>query len=283
LSEFSQAALEVTILGCGASAGVPRADGNWGACDPDEPRNRRSRCSLLVRRRSPDGETSVIGAETSVIVDAAPEFRLQATAAGVRRLDALLLTHDHADQCHGIDDIRAFAIHQRARIACWSDVATRATLMSRFGYVFEGEGIYPAIADLNLVPAHGQAWEIVGPSGPIPVTTFDQDHGPVRSLGYRFGSIAYSSDLVDLPEASFAALEGLDLWIVDALRYTPHPTHAHLDKTLAWIARVRPRRAILTNMHIDLDYGELVRRLPAGVAPAYDGLAVEVPLEPARP
>jgi phosphoribosyl 1,2-cyclic phosphate phosphodiesterase len=275
LSEASQARLEVTILGCGASAGVPRADGNWGACDPAEPRNRRSRCSLMVRRRAADGP------ETTVVVDATPEFRLQVNAAGVRRLDALLLTHDHADQCHGIDDIRAFAISQRSRIACWADAPTRATLMSRFGYVFSGEGIYPAIADLHPVPPHGEAWEIAGPSGAIPVVTFDQDHGPLRSLGYRFGSVAYSSDLVDLPEASFAALEGLDVWIVDALRYTPHPTHAHLEKTLSWIERVKPRQAILTNMHIDLDYGELSRRLPAGVIPAYDGLTFEVPTGPA--
>ncbi|HXV01240.1 MAG TPA: MBL fold metallo-hydrolase [Caulobacteraceae bacterium] len=270
--------LEVTVLGCGASAGVPRADGNWGACDPAEPRNRRSRCSLLVRRLSDAGPDNA----TTLIVDATPEFRLQANAAGVRRLDALLFTHDHADQCHGIDDIRAFAMAQRARIACWMDAATRTTLLNRFGYVFEGQGIYPAIADLHHVPGHGHAWEIAGPSGAIPVVTFDQDHGPVRSLGYRFGSIAYSSDLVDLPEASFAALEGLDIWIVDALRYTPHPTHAHLAKTLDWIERVRPKRAILTNMHIDLDYGELGRRLPAGVEPAYDGLTVALPLRPAK-
>jgi phosphoribosyl 1,2-cyclic phosphate phosphodiesterase len=267
--------LQVTILGCGASGGVPRADGNWGACDPADPRNRRSRCSLMVRRRSEQGP------ETTLVVDAAPEFRLQANAAGIRRLDALLLTHDHADQCHGIDDIRAFALIQRARIACWMDEATKVSLLKRFGYVFEGEGFYPAIADIHPVPPHGAQWEITGPSGPIPVTTFDQDHGGVRSLGYRFGDIAYSSDLVDLPEASFAALEGLDVWIVDALRYTPHPTHAHVDLALAWIERVKPRRAILTNMHIDLDYEELARRLPDGVTPAVDGMTVELELRAA--
>jgi phosphoribosyl 1,2-cyclic phosphate phosphodiesterase len=266
--------LEVTILGCGSSAGVPRADGNWGACDPGEPRNRRSRCSLMVRRPSPDGPT----AATTLIVDAAPELRLQANAAGIRRLDALLLTHDHADQCHGIDDIRAFAIVQRARIGCWMDAATAASLDARFSYLFHGEGLYPAIADAHFTPPHGEAWEIAGPSGSIPVMTFDQDHGGVRSLGYRFGDIAYSSDLVDLPESSFAALEGLDVWIVDALRYAPHPTHAHVDKALAWIERVRPRRAILTNMHIDLDFAELTRRLPQGVEPAYDGLTVNIKL-----
>ncbi|HEY7851517.1 MAG TPA: MBL fold metallo-hydrolase [Caulobacteraceae bacterium] len=261
----------MAILGCGASGGVPRADGAWGACDPANPRNRRSRCSLMVRRRSPNGPA----AETTLVVDAAPEFRLQANAAGIRRLDSLLLTHDHADQCHGIDDIRAFALVQRARIACWMDEVTAASLLKRFAYIFEGEGFYPAIADIHPIPAHGEPWEISGPSGPSPVTTFDQDHGAVRSLGYRFGGVAYSSDVVDLPKASFAALEGLDLWIVDALRYAPHPTHAHLDMALAWIERVKPRQAILTNMHIDLDYDELARRLPPGVTPAYDGMIIE--------
>ena len=265
--------LEFVILGCGSSAGVPRADGDWGVCDPTDPRNRRSRCSLMVRRRAEAGP------ETTLVVDASPEFRLQTSAAGARRLDALLLTHDHADQCHGIDDIRAFALVQRARIACWMDTATAASLDRRFGYIFHGEGPYPAIADLNLVQPHGEAWEIAGPSGPITVTTFEQDHGHLNSLGYRFGPVAYSSDVVDLPESSFEALKGVDTWILDALRYTPHPTHAHVDKALAWIERVKPRQAILTNMHIDLDYAELAGRLPPGVIPAYDGMRLEAELK----
>jgi phosphoribosyl 1,2-cyclic phosphate phosphodiesterase len=264
--------LEITILGCGSSAGVPRADGNWGVCDPAEPKNRRSRCSLMVRRPAHAGQDG----ETTLIVDAAPEFRQQCVAAGVKRLDALLITHDHADQCHGIDDIRAFALIQRRRIPCWTDHATRPSLLRRFGYVFEGEGDYPAIADLNTTPPHGDDWAVEGPSGPIPITTFDQDHGPVRSLGYRFGNVAYSGDVVGLPEESMGALEGLDLWIVDALREHPHPTHAHVEMALDWIARLKPRRAILTNMHIDLDYQTLARRLPSGVEPAYDGMRIVV-------
>jgi phosphoribosyl 1,2-cyclic phosphate phosphodiesterase len=262
--------LQAVIMGCGSSAGVPRADGDWGNCDPSNPRNRRSRCSLMVRRRA------VEGPETTLIVDAAPEFRLQTNAAAVKRLDALLLTHDHADQCHGLDDIRAFAIAQRQRIPVWMDDDTAASLDARFGYVFRGQGLYPAIADLNRVPPTGESWQIEGPSGPIPIEAFDQDHGGVRSLGYRFGPIAYSSDLVELPEESFEALRGVQVWIVDALRDRPHPTHAHVDKALAWIERVKPARAILTNMHIDLDYAELASRLPAGVEPAYDGLSIEV-------
>ena len=264
--------LEIVILGCGSSAGVPRADGDWGACDPADPRNRRSRCSLLVRRVG-EGKGDP---RTTLVVDAAPEFRLQTSGAGVRRLDALLLTHDHADQCHGLDDIRAFALIQRQRIPCWMDEAASATLLSRFGYVFHGQGPYPAIADLRQVPPHGQGWEIFGPSGAIPIVNFHQGHGWSTSLGYRFGDIAYSSDVVDLPEESFALLEGLDVWIVDALRYAPHPTHAHVDKALGWIERVRPKRAILTNLHIDLDYAELAARLPPNVEPAVDGLRLEV-------
>lgn len=261
--------LEITILGCGSSGGVPRADGDWGACDPSDPRNARSRCSLLVRRQ---GET-MDSPRTTAIVDTSPDLRLQTAKAGVTRLDAVLLTHDHADQIHGIDDVRAFFIRQRARIPCWSDASTQVSLMRRFGYIFEPEGGYPAICTDHRLPPHGEAWAVDGPSGAIPIVTFDQDHGGVRSVGYRFGGVAYSSDVVDLDEAAFAALEDLDVWIVDALRWREHPTHAHVDKALDWIARVRPRRAILTNMHIDLDFRDLASKLPPGVEPAYDGLS----------
>ncbi len=269
------ASLEITVLGCGSSGGVPRADGTFGACDPMERRNWRSRCSLMVRRMA---EGAGPEAWTTVVVDASPEFRLQAAAAGARRLDALLLTHEHADQCHGLDDIRAFALRQGGPIACWMDAPTQAVLLRRFDYAFQGSRLYPAIAQARLAPAHGETWDIEGPSGVVPATTFAQAHGDIMSLGFRFGSFAYSSDLVDLPEESFAALVGLDLWIVDALRYMPHPTHAHVDKTLGWIERLRPKRAILTNLHIDLDYAELAARLPTGVEPAYDGLRIELPL-----
>lgn len=260
--------LEITILGCGSSGGVPRADGEWGACDPDDPKNFRSRCSMLVRRLGEGAER-----ETTVVVDTSPDFRLQSAYAGVKRLDAVLLTHDHADQVHGLDDVRAFFLRQRGqRIHTHMDAATHETMMRRFGYIFEGEAGYPAICEAKALPPHGAPFHIDGPSGPVPVVTFDQDHGAVRSVGYRFGDVAYSSDLVDLDDAAFAALEGLDVWIVDALRYRPHPTHAHLERTLGWIERARPKRAILTNMHIDMDYAKLAAELPPGVEPAYDGL-----------
>jgi phosphoribosyl 1,2-cyclic phosphate phosphodiesterase len=264
--------LEITILGSGSSGGVPRADGNWGVCDPADPRNRRDRCSMMIRRPSEEGPERW----TTAIIDASPEFRLQTAAAGAKRLDALLMTHDHADQSHGIDDIRAFAMRQRARVPCHLDAATEATMLRRFGYIFHGEKGYPAISDLVRIPEHGARWTVQGPSGAIPVVTFDQDHGEVRSVGYRFGGVAYSSDVLSLPDEAFEALRDLDLWIVDALRYTPHPTHAHVERTLGWIEQLKPRRAILTNLHIDLDYAELAARLPAGVEPAYDGMRIEL-------
>ena len=266
--------LEFVILGSGSSGGVPRADGDWGACDPSDPRNRRSRCAMLVRRKSPQGPEH----ETTVLVDTSPDLRLQTAAAGVRRLDAVLLTHDHADQTHGIDDVRAFAIRAMRRIPVHMDQATHDSMSRRFGYIFRGGDGYPAICQDHLIPPHGQAWTIEGPSGAIPVTTFDQDHGGMRSVGYRFGPLAYSSDVVDLPEQAFEALAGVQVWIVDALRYRPHPTHAHLEKTLAWIERVRPQRAILTNMHIDMDFNALCEILPKGVEPAFDGMTLSLDL-----
>ena len=264
--------LEFTILGCGSSGGVPRADGNWGACDPAEPRNRRSRCSMLVRRKA-----AVEGApETSVLIDTSPELRQQAAAAGLERVDAVLFTHDHADQTHGIDDLRAFWIRQRRRTPCYMDAFTYERLMHRFNYIFEGEGGYPPICDALRLPPLGTDLEIDGPSGGFSVSTFDQDHGPIRSVGYRIGDVAYSSDVVDFPPEAMHALRGLKVWIIDALRITPHPTHAHLQRTLDWIAQVKPERAILTNMHIDLDYRTLLENLPSGVEPAYDGLMFQV-------
>jgi phosphoribosyl 1,2-cyclic phosphate phosphodiesterase len=271
--------LEVTILGCGSSGGVPRADGNWGICDPADPRNNRSRCSMMIRRPSEEGPERW----TTVVVDTAPEFRIQTAAAGATRLDALLLTHDHADQSHGIDDIRAFAMRQRARIPVHVDPPTAETMLRRFGYVFLGEKGYPAIADLVAIPPHGETWQVDGPSGAIPIVTFDQDHGEVRSVGYRFGPVAYSSDVLALDEAAFEALAGVELWIVDALRYTPHPTHAHVERTLGWIERLKPRQAILTNLHIDLDYEELTARLPPDVQPAYDGMRITIQIDDSFP
>lgn len=267
--------LEITILGSGSSGGVPRADGNWGACDPANPLNRRSRCSLLVRRAGEDPP----GGWTTVLVDTSPELRQQCAAAGARRMDGVLFTHDHADQTHGIDDLRAFALTQRRRVPCWMDEATEGQLKHRFGYIFEDQHGYPAICEARRLPASGEPFSIDGPSGPVPVVGYDQDHGFMPSLGFRFGPVGYSSDLVRMPESAFEVLAGVEVFIVDALRDTPHPTHAHVALALEWIARIKPRRAILTNLHIDLDFEDLRRRLPEGVEPAYDGLRFTVGLD----
>ena len=263
--------LEIVILGCGSSGGVPRGDGDWGACDPAEPKNYRTRCSALIRRHGPDGITSVL-------IDTSPDLRAQMLAAGVRSIDAVLYTHDHADQTHGIDDPRVFAMRKRQRVPAWMDAATRAALTQRFDYIFETVQGYPAIVEARDVPPHGVPWTIEGAGGPVPVVTFDQAHGPIRSVGYRLGPIAYSSDVSDIDDAALEAVRGCDLWVVDALRFTPHPTHAHVDKALDWIARAEVKRAVLTNLHIDLDYNDLRAKVPANVEVAYDGWSVRLPL-----
>jgi phosphoribosyl 1,2-cyclic phosphate phosphodiesterase len=266
--------LEFTVLGCGSSGGVPRADGNWGACDPTDPRNRRTRCSLLVRRPSDQPEAPA----TTLVVDTSPDFSPQLAASGARRLDAALFTHDHADQSHGIDDLRVFWASMGRRIPCYFDRDCKASLTRRFDYVFDGALGYPAICEAHEIPPHGAPWAIEGPSGAIPIRTFDQEHGPIRSVGYRFGDVAYSPDVSDLPPEALPALSGLKLWIVDALRWTPHPTHFTVEKALAWIAELKPERAILTNLHVDLDYATLAAQLPDNVEPAYDGMRVAVRL-----
>ena len=207
-----------------------------------------------------------------------PDFRQQMLMAGVRRVDGVLYTHDHADQTHGIDDLRVFAAHARRRIPAWMDEATRTALTRRFDYIFESQHGYPAIVEARSVPSHGEIWSVTGPGGDLPVVTFDQAHGPIRSVGYRFGPVAYSSDVSDIPEDSFAALQGVKVWIVDALRLRPHPTHAHLDLALQWAERVRPELTILTNLHQDMDYEALRAQLPPGVVPAYDQMELNLTL-----
>ena len=263
--------LTVKILGSGCSTGVPRVDGYWGACDPANPKNRRSRCSAWFGLLDGEGLTSVV-------IDTAPDFREQMIRAAVPHIDAILWTHDHADQTHGLDDMRAFTFARGRPIDGYMDEATYTTLIRRFGYIYMGNLGYPPVCEPNLVPPHGTQWSISGEGGDLPVITFDQAHGPIRSVGYRIGDIAYSSDISGLPEKSFEALKGLKVWIVDALRYKPHPTHSHLEQTLRWIERVKPQRAILTNLHQDMDYEALKAILPTGVEPAYDQLDVKVSL-----
>lgn len=267
----------ITLLGAGSSAGVPRIGGDWGACDPNEPRNQRSRGGLLVQQWQ--GEPGDPLEATTVLIDTSPDLRAQLLAADVKRVDAVLYSHDHADQTHGIDDLRAFYITHRARIPVYMDEVTRASLHQRFGYCFKSENGYPAILDDAGALTPGVPLRVSGPGGSIQALPLAQDHGGVVSLGFRFGQAAYSNDVVALRQEVLSALTGLDLWIVDALRHKPHPTHAHLAQTLAWIGQVRPKHAVLTNMHIDLDYRTLAAELPPGVEPGYDGWRIELPVE----
>ncbi len=262
--------LKFTILGCGSSGGVPRPALGWGDCDPNNPKNRRQRTSLLVERWN--GPSA-----TRVLVDTSPDLREQLLAAQVDWLDAVLFTHPHADHTHGIDDLRALVIKHRRRVDVYLDEQTGAAMRARFGYCFKsppGSEYPPIVTEHRLNP--GRAVTIQGPAGAITALPFLQEHGDIASLGFRFGGLAYSCDLSDLPGESIAALQGLDVWVVDALRYRPHPSHFSVGEALAWIERIKPRRAILTNLHSDLDFDELRAKLPPHVQPAYDGLAVEL-------
>ncbi|WP_128254444.1 MBL fold metallo-hydrolase [Falsirhodobacter deserti] len=256
-----------TILGCGSSGGVPRLGGHWGSCDPANPKNRRRRCSMLVERDGPDGTTRVL-------IDTTPDMRDQLLDAGVGTLDAVVFTHPHADHVHGIDDLRQIVFNTGTRLPVWADQQTQDALFSRFAYAFVQPvgSSYPPICDLH--PIDG-AFEVRGAGGPIPFLPFRADHGAIHALGFRIGNVAYLPDAVDIPEESWPALENLDLFIVDALRRNPHPSHAHLALTLEWIARAAPARAILTNMHLDMDYDTLLGELPAHVRPAFDGMRIE--------
>jgi phosphoribosyl 1,2-cyclic phosphate phosphodiesterase len=258
--------LRFTILGCGSSGGVPRLGGHWGACDPANPKNTRRRCSMLVQRDGPGGTTTVL-------IDTSPDLRDQLLGAGIGRLDGVVYTHSHADHVHGIDDLRMIVFNMRKRLPVWADGDTQNALISRFGYAFvQPEGSpYPPILDMNTISG---PFEVPGPGGPIPFRPFRVGHGSIDSLGFRMGSLAYLPDVADIPEPAWAELGGLETWVVDALRREPHPTHSHLAQTLEWIARAAPERAVLTNMHIDLDYETVAAETPEHVRPAHDGLVL---------
>jgi phosphoribosyl 1,2-cyclic phosphate phosphodiesterase len=263
--------LTFTILGCGSSGGVPRPALGWGACDPANPKNRRRRTSLLVERRDGAGVTRVL-------VDTSPDLREQLLDAGVDNLDAVFFTHEHADHTHGIDDLRSLFIRRRRPIDAYLDERTAQVMRARFGYCFKappGSEYPPILTEHALIG--GRAVTIWGEGGPINALPLVQEHGDIPSLGFRFGRLAYSCDLSSLPPESAAALAGIEVWIVDALRYRPHPSHFSVDDALAWIARIRPARAILTNLHADLDYAALHAQLPAHVEPAFDGLTLALP------
>ncbi len=258
----------ITILGCGSSGGVPRVGSGWGAADPGEPKNRRRRCSILVEQ----GEGA---ATTRVLVDASPDLREQLLDAEVTRLDAVILTHDHADHTHGIDDLRPLVIHMRRRIPIYIDEVTSAVMNERFGYCFRsppGSGYPPIVEERRIV--HGEPLTIDGPGGAVSAIPFPMVHGSIEALGFRFGDIAYASDVSAMPAESVEQIRGLDILILDALRYTPHPTHFSVTEALALIEEVKPRRAVLTNLHTDIDYATLSAELPAHITLAFDGMVV---------
>ena len=256
--------MRVTMLGCGPSWGVPRIGDDWGACDPAEPRNRRRRVSILVE----DGGSALL-------VDTSPDLRQQLLDAAVRRVDAVLFTHAHADHLHGIDDLRSVNRMMQKALPIYADPKTLDEIRRRFGYVLTPPR--PDALALFYKPVL-EATTITGPfeAAGIAVTPFAQDHGFSQSLGFRFGRFAYSTDVIRLDDEAFAVLAGVETWIVDCIRREPHVTHSHLEQTLAWIARLKPRRAILTHMDESLDYEALRRTLPPGVEPGYDGLVIEV-------
>jgi len=258
--------MKITILGCGGSGGVPFADGtpggNWGVCDPNNPRNRRRRVSILVEQGG-----------TALLVDTSPDLRLQLLDSGTERIDTVLFTHAHADHCHGLDELRAMANARGGPIDAYMDSTTRELLTRRFGYAFTSRHVPNGFYNPILRDS-----QIEGPIeiGGIPIVPFVQRHGRDTSLGYRFGDAAYSTDVTVLDETAFSVLEGVKLWIVDCLRERPHPTHSHLAQSLEWIARVGPARAVLTHMNHQIDYEHLKSLCPPGVEPAYDGMVLEL-------
>lgn len=261
-----------TILGCGSSGGVPRLGNDWGACDPGDPRNRRRRCALLI-----EGWTDGVEAPTRILIDTGADLREQLLDAGVDRVDAVFYTHEHADHTHGIDDLRVLALHNRRRVDVYLSAECGARLREAFGYCFTTPpgSSYPPILNAHEIN-DGQTVAVDGPGGTIDISAFTMTHGDIDAFGYRIGNLAYSCDLSALPQSSLRAVHGLDIWIVDALRPTPHPSHLSLPETLALIEQVKPRQAVLTNMHIDLDYATTHRETPDDVVPAYDGMQIDV-------
>ena len=273
--------LRAIILGCGSSGGVPRIGGeggrgDWGACDPTNPKNRRTRCSLVVQRANEEGTFE--GPLTTLLIDTSPDMREQLLSNHIPSVDAVFLTHDHADQTHGIDDLRVIAIRNMARVPVYFSEQTCPNLLKRFDYCFEQQpgSSYPAVLDHKRLPHEGDEVLVDGPTGPIPVMPFLQTHGRVPSHGFRFGGLVYSPDLDGLHEESWELIGQPDVWIIDALQYKPHGSHLHLDKTLEYLERTGSKRGVLTNLHVVMDYETLASRTPEHVTPAFDGMSLVI-------
>lgn len=273
---IDQPATRITarILGCGSSGGVPRIGNVWGACDPNNPKNRRRRCALLLTGTREDAE-----GVTRILIDAGPDLREQMLDAQVPAIDGVLFTHEHADHTHGIDDLRVLALNAKRRVDVYMSIATEVRLREAFGYCFTApeNSPYPPILNAHSIAAD-EGVVIEGAGGSIAIQPFEQQHGSITSLGFRVGRFAYSCDLSGIPSTSLAAVEGLDTWVIDALRYAPHPSHLSLEESLELIEAHAPRRAILTNLHVDMDFDVLAGQIPAHVEPAYDGMEIEVAL-----
>jgi len=257
--------VKVTILGCGPSWGVPPIGGNWGQCDPGNPKNRRRRVGIAI-----------VEADATILVDTPPDLREALLSINLSHIDAVIFTHAHADHIHGIDDLRLPSWELKRPIPAYGDAQTLDAIHQRFGYTMDGVRdpsgsgyYYQPILEPHAIEGK---FTVAG----VPVTSFIQKHGRVPSLGLRFGRFAYSTDVVALDEAAFAALAGVEVWIVDCLRREQHITHSHLAQSLAWIERVGPARAFLTHMDESLDYATLKRELPPHIEPAYDGMIIEV-------
>lgn len=264
-----------TILGCGSSPGVPRITGDWGACDPENPKNRRTRAALLVEQIAPDG------GKTTVVIDTGPDFRQQMVAANVGHIDAVLYTHAHADHLHGIDDLRGFVIENKKRVPIWADAFSMGRIREGFRYCLEsppGSG-YPPIVEAHLIADDLSPVVIAGAGGPIAFQPLLQFHGNIHSLGFRVGDFAYCSDVSDFPPETIGKLGGLDLLVLDALQYKFHPSHLSLVQSLGWIERFRPKKAVLTHMHVPLDYQTVQDETPDHIEPAYDLMRFEFEID----
>lgn len=267
------ARLRFTILGCGSSPGVPRVTGDWGACDRKNPKNRRRRTAALVERVADDGRV------TRVVIDTGPDFRDQMIDAGADTLDAAVYTHMHADHIHGIDDLRGYVHARRGLMDVFADAPTLERMKAAFAYLFEtpAGGTYPPVVAPHVID-HDTPFTVSGSGGPLTFTPLPQIHGRMTVLGFRVGGVAYCPDVSDFPNTTVPLLEGLELLVVDALQYKPHPTHFSLGQALEWIARLEPRRAVLTHMHVPLDHDTVARETPDNVMPGHDGMALEFAL-----
>lgn len=254
--------MKLRILGCGTSSGVPRIGNDWGRCDPGEPKNRRMRASMLLTAD-----------DVSLLVDTGPDLRQQLLDAEVKRVDHVIWTHEHADHCHGIDELRQLYFALGGPVPCHARPRTLEEITRRFHFAFKGKGPYPAYAQVFPLADNSRL-------GPFAVTVGDMPHGAITTAALRFEhdgrSIAYTTDFTGLPAKAFECVEGVDVWVVDALRRREHPTHPHLAQVLEWIDKANPGRAILTHMDQSMDYRTLLDELPDGVEPGYDGMEIEL-------